>query len=220
MLEQTLSTNVINGLAVIIFLTTFIIVAHTRMGPWVNTYALQSLALALLAAAVAYFTNSPHIYVIALITIVVKVVAIPRFIVYVLDHIKAEKEVQSLVNTPASLLISGGLAILAYFITEPIISHGSVITRNCLAISIAVVLIGFFVMISRRRAIAQIMGLMVMENGLFLAAISTTYGMPMIVEIGVFFDILVGVLIMGVFAFKINHTFDTIDTGILRRLRD
>jgi hydrogenase-4 component E len=75
-------------------------------------------------------------------------------------------------------------------------------------------------MISRRKAITQIMGLMVMENGLFLAAIATSYGMPLIVELGVFFDVLVAVLIMGIFAFRINQTFDTVDTGILRRLRD
>ena len=82
------------------------------------------------------------------------------------------------------------------------------------------VLIGFFVMISRRKAITQIMGLLMMENGLFLAAISLTYGMPMIVEIGVFFDVLVGAMIMGVFAFRINRPSRRIDTGILRRLRD
>jgi hydrogenase-4 component E len=220
MLETTLSTNIINGFAVVIFLTTFLIVAQGRMLPWVNTYAIQSLALALLAATVAWFTDSPHIYVVALLTVVIKVLIIPRFLVYVMEHIKVAKEVQSLISTPASLLISGGLAILAYFVTAPIIAHGNAITRNCLAISLAVVLIGLFIMISRRRAIAQIMGLMIMENGLFLAAISMTYGMPLIVEIGVFFDILVGVLIMGVFAFRINRTFDTIDTGILRRLRD
>ncbi len=215
-----LGSNIINGLAVVIFLTTFLIVAQSRMYSWVNVYAIQSLALSLLAAAVAWFTDSPHIYIVALLTIAVKVIAIPRILLYVMDRIKASREVEMLVNTPASLLISGGLAMLAYFITEPIIAHGSVITRNCLAISIAVALIGFFIMISRRKAISQIMGLMVIENGLFLAAISTTYGMPLIVEIGVFFDILVGVLIMGVFAFQINKTFDTIDTGILRRLRD
>ncbi len=215
-----LGSNIINGLAVVILLTTFLIVAQTRIYPWVNIYAVQSLALALLAAAVAWFTNSPHIYLVALLTIAVKVVAIPRILAYVIDHIQISRQVEPLVSTPAALLISGGLAVLAYFITEPIIAHGSVITRNCLAISIAVALIGFFLMISRRKAISQIMGLMVIENGLFLAAISTTYGMPLIVEIGVFFDILVGVLIMGVFAFRINSTFETIDTGILRRLRD
>lgn len=220
MIDVSLGNNIINGFAVIIFLTTFVIVAHTRLRPWVSTYAIQSLALGLLAAAVAYFTNSPHIYLVAALTIIIKAFIIPRFLDYTMKRIKVDKEVELLVNIPASLLIAGGLAIVSYFVTEPIIAHGSVITKNCLAISIAVVLIGFFIMISRRKAITQIMGLMVMENGLFLAAIATSYGMPLIVEIGVFFDILVGVLIMGIFAFRINTTFDTVDTGILRRLRD
>jgi len=215
-----LGNNIINGLAVVIFLTTFIIVAHTRLYPWVSTYAIQSLALGLLATAVAYFTDSFHIYIVAALAIIIKSVIIPRFLRYTMDRIRVDKEVEMLVNVPASLLISGGLAILSYYITEPIIVQGNVITKNCLAISIAVVLIGFFIMITRRKAITQNMGLMVMENGLFLAAIATSYGMPLIVEIGIFFDILVGVLIMGVFAFQINRTFETVDTGILRRLRD
>jgi len=75
-------------------------------------------------------------------------------------------------------------------------------------------------MISRKKAITQIMGLLTMENGLFLAAISVTYGMPLIVELGIFFDILMAVLIMGLFAFRINRTFASVDTTILRRLRD
>jgi hydrogenase-4 component E len=219
-MQELLSINIIDGLAAIIFLATFLIVSSNRMHPMVNMYAIQSLALGLLAAAVAYFTGSDNIYIVALLTIAIKTFIIPKILTYIMESIHVEKDVELLVNIPASLLISGGLAIVAYFITEPMISHGTVITRNCMAISLAVVLIGFFIMISRRKAITEIMGLLVMENGLFLAAISLTYGMPMIVEIGIFFDILVGALIMGIFAFRINRTFETVDTGILRRLRD
>lgn len=219
-MQELLSKDIISGLAAVILLATFLVVASNRMHSMVNIYAVQSLALGLVAAAVAYFTGSAHIYVVALLTIAVKALTIPRILNYIMDSMRIDREVELLINIPASLLISGGMAIVAYFITEPMILHGAAITRNCLAISIAVVLIGFFIMISRRRAITQIVGLLVMENGLFLAAISLTYGMPMIVEIGVFFDILVGALIMGVFAFRINRTFETVDTGILRRLRD
>jgi hydrogenase-4 component E len=220
MQEILLNKDIINGLAALILLTAFLIVASNRMHPMVNMYALQSLALGLLAAAVAYFTGSVQIYIVAFLTIAIKAFIIPRILTYIMETIKIEKEIEILLSIPTSLLMSGGLAILAYFITEPVISYGTAITRNCLAISLAVVLIGFFIMISRRKAITQIMGLLVMENGLFLAAISLTYGMPMIVEMGIFFDILVGVLIMGIFVFRINRTFETMDTGILRRLRD
>jgi hydrogenase-4 component E len=219
-MQELLSKDIIGGLAAIILLATFLIVASNRMHSMVNIYAAQSLALGLIAALVAYFTGSTHIYIVALLTIAIKAAVIPRMLNYIMDSIGIDKEVELLVSIPASLLVSGGMAILAYFITEPMILHGAAITRNCLAISIAVVLIGFFIMISRRKALSQIIGLLVMENGLFLAAIALTYGMPMIVEIGVFFDILVGALIMGIFAFRINRTFETVDTGILRRLRD
>jgi len=75
-------------------------------------------------------------------------------------------------------------------------------------------------MVSRRKAITEVVGLLVVENGVFLAAVSTTYSMPMVVELGVFFDIFVGVIIMGVFAFRINRTFETVDSTVLRRLKD
>jgi hydrogenase-4 component E len=75
-------------------------------------------------------------------------------------------------------------------------------------------------MITRRKAMSEIIAILVMENGIFLGAISITYGMPLIVEIGIFFDVLVAVLIMGVFAFRINTTFETLDTTFMRRLKD
>ncbi len=148
---------------------------------------------------------------------------IPFMLVYVMDKIKVTKEVEPIIGIPSSLLICGILTVVAFYVTQPFVIQGSAIdtiTKNCLAISLAVVLIGFFTMISRKKAITQIMGLLTMENGLFLAAISVTYGMPLIVELGIFFDILIAVLIMGLFAFRINRTFDSVDTTVLRRLKD
>jgi hydrogenase-4 component E len=217
------STNLIDGLAAAILLTAFIAVASNRMFTLVRIFALQSIALGLLAASVAYYTGANHIYVVALLTIAIKGVIIPWMLLYVMEKIKVDKDVEPLVPIPGSLLVCGVLTMVAFYITQPILTEGSAIatiTKNSLPISLAVVLIGFFTMISRKKAITQIMGLLTMENGLFLAAISVTYGMPMIVEIGIFFDILVAVLIMGLFAFRINKTFETVDTTILRRLRD
>ncbi|MCG7841465.1 MAG: hydrogenase, partial [Methanomassiliicoccales archaeon] len=145
---------------------------------------------------------------------------IPRFIDYATTKIQVKREVEPLVKIPGSLLICAAITLLAYFVTEPLMQQGTAITSNCLAISFASVLIGMFLMVSRRKAITEIIGLLVVENGVFFAAISTTYSMPMIVELGVFFDVLVGVIIMGLFAFRINRTFDSIDTSILRGLKD
>jgi hydrogenase-4 component E len=219
-MSDILLTDVINGLAALILLFAFVLVAGVRMHQIIRAYTLGSLALGLLAAAVAYYTKADHIYIVAILTIVLKVIVIPRFLDYTVDRIKVKKEVEPLVSIPGSLLICGALTFIAYYIASPIIAQGSVITKNCLAISLAVVLIGFFVIIARRKAMTEIVGLLMMENGLFLAAISLTYGMPMIVEIGIFFDVLVAAIIMGIFAFKINHTFETVDTTFMRRLRD
>lgn len=215
-----LDLNLINGLAALVLLAAFIIVATGRVRAMVRVFALQSLALGLLAAAVAYNTGYWHIYVVAGLTILLKALVIPRIIERVMDRIQVANDVEPSVRTPSSLLIAGGLAILAYYVAEPLIQRGETITAGALALSLAVVLIGFFVVISRKKAITQVIGLLVMENGLFMAALSLSYGMPLIVELGVFFDVMVAVLIMGVFAFRINKTFDTLDTSFLRRLKD
>ena len=101
----------------------------------VRTFAMQSLALGTLAASVAYFTGSSQIYVVAALTIALKAFVIPRMLAYIMRRIKIEKEVGPLLNIPSSLLVSGGLAVLAYYVTEPLIAQGEAITRNVLALS-------------------------------------------------------------------------------------
>ncbi|HUT27315.1 MAG TPA: hydrogenase [Methanomassiliicoccales archaeon] len=217
---NSLSLDAINTLAAIILLTDFMLVASSRMRSLTRIFAIQSLALGALAAVVAFETGAEHIYIVAVLSIVLKAVIIPRFINYATTKIQVKREVEPLVKIPGSLLICAAITLLAYFVTEPLMQQGTAITSNCLAISFASVLIGMFLMVSRRKAITEVIGLLVVENGVFLAAISTTYSMPMIVELGVFFDVLVGVIIMGLFAFRINRTFDSIDASILRGLKD
>jgi hydrogenase-4 component E len=219
MTSEVLS-DMINGLAAIILLSSFVLVANVRMRQLVRTFAIQSVALGLFSAAVAYYTGAEHIYIVAALTIGIKGVVIPYFLNYTIDKIQVKKEVEPLVGIPMSLLICAGLAFIGYYVSEPVIASGSAITKNCLAISLAVVLIGLFFMVSRRKAMSEIIALLVIENGLFLGAISITYGMPLIVEIGIFFDVFIAALIMGIFAFKINRTFETLDTSFMRRLRD
>jgi hydrogenase-4 component E len=219
-MSQDVIIDAINGLAAIVLLTAFVLVASNRMHQLVRTFAIQSIALGLFAAFVAYYTGADHIYIVAGLTIVLKGLIIPRFLNYTINKIHVTKEVEPLVGIPLSLLICAGLAFVGYYVAEPVIASGDAITKNCLSISLAVLLIGFFLMISRRKAMSEIVALLVIENGLFLGAISITYGMPLIVEIGIFFDVFVAVLIMGMFAFKINRTFETLDTTFMRRLRD
>lgn len=212
--------NYINILAAGILLTSLMAMTTLRMLHLIRFFTLQSIMLASMAALAGYQSGLTHLYIIAALTLILKGIIIPRFLNYSIERIDVKREVEPLIGIPGSLLLSAAIVVVAYFVTQPVISLTDVITRNCLAISLTVTLLGLLMMIVRRKAMTEMIGLLMMENGLFLAVISISYGMPLIVEMGIFFDVAVAVLIMGVFAFRINETFKTSDTSILKRLRD
>lgn len=117
------------------------------------------------------------------------------------------------------MLLCCGLVVLCWYVVHHVEGITNPTTENYLVYSLSVVMIGLFFMISRKKALGQIIGFLVIENGLFLAAMMTTDGMPMIVELGLFFDLLTAFLIMGIFVFKINSTFDSIDVNKLKHLK-
>ena len=125
---------------------------------------------------------------------------------------------------PLSIVISGGLTLVGYVLAEPFYRPeeapgASTLGHNALAVAISLFLIGFFMMINRRKALTQVLALLCLENGLFLAAISLTFGMPLIVEIGIFFDVLVATLLLGILIYRIRETFDSMDVSRLSRLK-
>ena len=206
--------------AVMLLLTCFAIVAQRRLSACVDLFALQSLFLAATAALVAFLTGIHHIYIAAALTVVIKVLVIPRILKKVIERLNVSRELVMNVNIPAGLLICGALVIVAFFITQPIIPLGYLLTRDSLAIALAIVLIGFFTMIARKKAVTQMVGFLVMENGLFLGATAAAYGMPLIVELGVFFDVLVAGLIVGIYTHRLQDAFDSVDTSTLTVLKE
>jgi hydrogenase-4 component E len=218
---QTIS-QYIDILAAMILVTAFLIVSSRSLTFYVRLFSLQSFFLALVAVLVAVGYGEMHILIAAILTVVVKVIAIPIVLTKITDAIKARNEVDFTINITVSLLICGGLVIMADSVAQPILSaqNGSTLgVSRVLPASIAMIMIGLFIMISRKKAITQLIGLLTMENGLFLSGLAITYGMPMIVEVGIFFDILMAALILGVFMFRINRTFESISMDTLRSLR-
>jgi len=206
--------------AALLLLTCFAIVAQRRLSACVDLFALQSAFLAITAALVAFLTGIHHIYIAVGLTVIIKVLVIPRILKKVVERLNVTRELVMNVNVPASLLICGGLVMLAIFITQPIIPMGFQLSQGSLAIALAIVLIGFFTMIARKKAVSQVIGFLVMENGLFLGATASAYGMPLIVELGLFFDVLVGVLIVGIYAHRLQDAFDSVDTSKLTILKE
>jgi len=220
MVRPDIGSQMVDLCAALLLVTCFAIVAQRRLSACVDVFALQSVFLAVTAALVAFLTGIHHIYVAAVLTVVIKVLVIPRILKKVIERLNVTRELVMNVNIPAGLLICGALVILAFFITQPIIPLGFLLTRDSLSIALAIVLIGFFTMIARKKAVTQVIGFLVMENGLFLGATVAAHGMPLIVELGIFFDVLVAVLIIGIYTHRIQDAFDSVDTSKLTVLKE
>ncbi len=220
MIRPDIGAQMVDQCAALLLVSCLAIVAQRRLSACVDMFALQSAFLAATAAVVAFLTGIHHIYFPAVLTVVIKVIVIPRILKKMIERLNVKRELEMNVNIPAGLLICGALVILAFFIIRPIIPLGFFLTRDSLSIALAIVLIGFFTMIARKKAITQVIGFLVMENGLFLGATVAAYGMPLIVELGVFFDVLVAILIIGIYTHRIQDAFDSVDTSKLSVLKE
>jgi hydrogenase-4 component E len=135
-------------------------------------------------------------------------------------QLDVQREVESMINNPTTMLVGIVLVVIAFNLAVPISQLASTVTRNMLGIALASVMLAFLMMITRRKAVTQVIGFLAMENGLFFAAVSATYGMPMIIEFGIALDVLVGVFILGIFFFQIREQFDSLDLKHLEKLKE
>jgi len=215
--EVIFGSNIMQLFIALILVSTFMILGSTRLYSCVRAFGIQSFLLACVATVVGISTGKIDLYIVALLTLIIKAAVIPYIFIYIIHEIKVKREIDLYVGISPSLIIGGILVVISYYLIRSI----SVITELssfALSASMSLVSIGLFIMISRKKAIMQMLGILIMENGLFLGAISLTNGMPLLVELGIFFDVLIGVLIMGILIFRINKTFETIDTDMLKNL--
>jgi hydrogenase-4 component E len=185
----------------------------------IRLFALQSLLLTAVAGTVAYFHTATHVYIVAVLTLIRKVIFLPWLLDRQVRRIGITQEIEPLLNAPTSMLLCGGLTLLGYIVARPF----TVLERlgnNTLSIAMTLVLTGFFLMFNRRKAITQVLALLTVENGVMLAAVAlTTYGMPLVVELGIFFDVVVAVMVLGILVYRIRDSFDSMDTSKLNQLK-
>ncbi len=186
---------------------------------YINSFARQSAVFVLVILTVAVYSGEPELYLVAVMVFALKVVFIPRVLNRVRSHVGAHLEIRPFVNTPISLVIAGLLTLLGYAVAEPVVALSDLPTRGGIPLALAVVFVGLFIVVSRRSALTQIVGFLVMENGIALTAVLATYGVPLIVELGAFLDVLLGFLVMQVFVYRIRETFATIDVHHLQELK-
>jgi hydrogenase-4 component E len=203
-----------------ILITAISINSLSQIEAWIKAYMINSWLLSLLIFFVAVKNPEHHLYVASTLTFASKGVLLPFFLKSIVKQMKKVQVVETYLSTSLSLIISGIIIAIVYVsLGKGIFVTG--FSSFVLKISVAVILIGLFIMITRRSAIAQILGLLFMENGVFLAGFSLTFGMPSIVELGVVFDLLMIVIIMGVFMVQIKQKFssDAADMDQLTNLK-
>lgn len=210
-------------LSMLILLTSFVLMANKRIKSYIRTFRLQAALIAITAGIMgvksAIGEGSYDLLVIFIIIIALKVIYIPNLLHKTFANVEYKVEKDFYFNIPLLILICCGLVVFSYFSVSRVagISEGEINAE--VVNSVSLVLIGLFFMICRKKAIGQIVGFLVIENGLFVTAMFSTNGMPFIVDMGIFIDIITAVLIMGIIVFKINDKFDSIDINKLKNLR-
>jgi hydrogenase-4 component E len=217
---MSLSAQLINVLAAIMLLLAFAMLSQRRILSLVWLLAWQGVVLSLSTFIVAWSTGQGHLYLSAGFTLLFKVIALPWILYYLIRRLNIRWDVETLINIPATMLVGIALVIFAFNLAQPISQMASTITRSTLGIAMACVLLSFLMMIVRRKALPVVIGFLAMENGLFFAATSATYGMPLVVELGIALDFLVGAFIFGIFFFQVRETFDSLEVRHMEKLKE
>jgi hydrogenase-4 component E len=217
---QHYGPQLINLLAAVLLLLAFAMLSQRRILSLINLFAAQGVVLFLATLLVASVTGQSHLYWSAGLTLLLKVLVLPWILHRLIRRLNVKWDVETLLNIPTTMLVGIVLVILAFNLAAPISQLAGTVTRSTLGIAMASVLLSFLMMITRSKAVPQVVGFLSMENGLFFAATAAVYGMPMVVELGVALDVLVASLILGVFLFQIRERFDSVDTRHLEKLKE
>lgn len=214
-----IAPQIVMLLAALMLVMQLLLVVQKMLLTNIRLYALQSLMLTVIAAVIAWYYHATHVYIVAVLTLIGKVIFLPWLLNRLVRRIKIVEEIEPLINAPTSMLICGGLTLLGYIVARPFTTLEK-LGNNTLAIAIALLLTGFFLMINRRKAISQVLALLTIENGVMLAAVAlTSYGMPLVVELGIFFDVMVAVMVLGILVYRIRESFASMDTSKLTQLK-
>jgi len=209
--------QIVSMAAALLLLISFALLAQRRMLAVLHWFAVQGVVLAATTALVGYSSGNAELYVSAAITLALKGVLLPWVLWTIIRRLRVHREVEALVNMPVTMLIASALVVFSFQVALPIEKLSHLLTRNVIAIAMANVLLGFLMMITRRKAITQVIGFLAIENSLFFAGIGATYGMPLVAELGVAFDVLIATIVFGLFFYQIRSTFDSLDLEAMEK---
>ena len=214
-----MTANVLILSAAGMLVSAYLMVGQKALFTAIRLYGLQSLLLAIVATTVAISESRPELFVTAALTVVLKTILIPWFLMRTVDRIGIHREIEPFLNVPVSLLICLGLTVVGYRVSTGFEEGAQQVTHHLIGVALSLLLIGLFLMVTRKKAITQILALLTVENAVFLVAVGVTTGMPLIVELGIAFDVMLAVLVLGILVQRIVGRFESMDVSRLSNLK-
>lgn len=194
-----------------------------RLSACVRATAMQGIALGLLPVTLwggSLGADTIHVVVMCAGTLAVKVFVIPIFLQRVIRRSGARREVEPFISLHLSVLIAATLVGLSFWLAGMLVLPRPAPTLLLVPVAFATLFVGFLILVSRRKAISQVIGYLLLENGIFLFGQLLVEDIPFAVEMGILLDLIVGVFVMGIAIHHISREFDHIDTGLLSTLKD
>ncbi|HEY3451775.1 MAG TPA: hypothetical protein VGK67_35790 [Myxococcales bacterium] len=217
-MTSELSTRLIDVFGALLLVTTLLILASGQLFRAIYAVAAQAVFLGMAGAVLALATGNADLWVIAGITIVVKAILLPWLLIWVIRRIKIPRDIDAVIPINVTLALAAGIVVLSFNLSSRLGPVRQAVTGNALPVGIALILIGVLVMATRRKALTQMVGLFASENGIFFTAMAVSEGMPLIIEIGVILDVVLGALVMGILVLRVRSSVDT-DIADLENLK-
>jgi hydrogenase-4 component E len=204
-----------------LLLTAVLVLWRRELAVIIRVFAVQGVALAALVAVLAAHESSGELWAVAAGVLVLRAGVLPYLVRRALASAgEARRETRPVVNVATSLLVAAVLTLLAYAVCEPLLELAPSPASQAIPVGVTVALIGFFVLVTRRHALSQLVGFLLLDNGITAVGFLTTAGIGLIVELGVSLDVLLAVLVLQVLTTRMRETFGDTDLDELRELRD
>jgi hydrogenase-4 component E len=214
-----MTANVLILCAAGMLVTAYLMVGQKALFTAIRLFGVQSLFLGIVATTIAFSESRPELLVTAALTVLLKTILIPWFLMRVIDRIGIHREIEPFLNVPASLLVCVGLTVVGYRVSTGFPEGARGVSHHLIGVALSMLLIGLFLMVTRKKAITQILALLTVENAVFLVAVGVTSGMPFVVELGISFDVILAVLILGILVHRIVDRFESMDVSRLSKLK-
>jgi hydrogenase-4 component E len=214
-----MTANVLVLCAAGMLVTAYLMVGQKALFTTIRLYGVQSALLAVVAVTNALSEGRSELFVTAALTVTLKGLLIPWFLMKVIDRIGIHREIEPFLNVPASLLVCLGLTVVGYRVSTGFPEGARGASHHVIGVALSMLLIGLFLMVTRKKAITQILALLTVENAVFLVAVGVTSGMPFIVEFGISFDVILAVLVLGILVQRIVGRFESMDVSRLSKLK-